>query len=314
MMLDDIAIFVQIVRSGSLSMASQRLGVPANTLGRRLANLEQLLGTPLLFRSTRALRCTPAGERLYNQSFKSVDSLRTTIEALRHMDGQPYGKARIQVSSSFFEHSENNFLQVFFNKYPGIELELIVSDAEPNLTEDGIDLLLRVGKPKKSSYVVRKLCDVTLGLYASEEYLAKHGLPQTIDDLVGHEYVQFLGQTLNNTLTLKRFDEFYNVPIRGRFSSDSMLGLINAVSQGLGIALLNNMIVQFKRRALVHVLPEYFFPTDGFYAVYPNQKSLSTAARTFLDYVIDKTANCRTHNLNELPSLIGSITIHAPPP
>ncbi|WP_367399655.1 LysR family transcriptional regulator [Pseudomonas sp. GGS8] len=53
----------------------------ANTLGRRLANLEQLLGTPLLFRSTRALRCTPAGEQLYNQSVKSVDTLRATIES-----------------------------------------------------------------------------------------------------------------------------------------------------------------------------------------------------------------------------------------
>ncbi|WP_260955744.1 LysR substrate-binding domain-containing protein [Pseudomonas citri] len=291
-MLNDIAIFVQIVRSGNLSIASKKLGVPANTLSRRLANLEQLLGTPLLFRSTRALRCTPAGEQLYNQSFKSVDTLLTSIESLRHMEGQPSGKARVQVSSSFFEHSEYDFLQNFFNKYPDIELELIVADVEPNLTEDGIDLLLRVGKPKKSSYVMRKLCDVTLGLYASEEYLIEHGTPQSIDDLIGHEHIQFLGQTLNNTLTLKRFDEFFSVPIRGRFSSNSMLGLINAATQGLGIALLNNVMIQFKRRELIHVLPEYFLPTDGYYAVFPNQKSLSPAARTFLDYVIDKTANC----------------------
>jgi DNA-binding transcriptional LysR family regulator len=270
-MFDDIAVFVQIVRSGSISKASIRLGVPANTLSRRLANLEQHLGTALLFRSTRALHWTPAGEQLYSQSSKHVDMLRATIESLRHMEGQPYGKARIQVSTSFFEHSENNFLQVFFKKFPGIELDLIISDAEPNLTEEGIDLLLRVGKPKKNSYVVRKLCDVSLGLYASKEYLAEHGVPQSIADLLGHEHVRFLGQTFNNALVLKRLDEFYNVPIRGRFSSDSMLGLINAATQGLGVALLNNRIVQVKKRALVHVLPEYFLPTEGFYAVYSNQ-------------------------------------------
>lgn len=292
-MLDDIAIFVQIVRSGSLSMASKKLEVPANTLGRRLASLEQLLGTPLIFRSTRALRCTPAGERLYNQCFKSVDTLGATIESLRHMEGQPRGKARIQVSTSFFEHSRNNFLQIFFNKYPDIELELIVADVESNLTEDGIDLLLRVGKPKKSSYVIRKLCDVTLGLYASEKYLAEHGTPKTIEDLTDHEHIKFLGQTLDDTLTLKRFDEFYNVPIHGKLSSNSMLGLVNAATQGLGIAPLNNVMAQFNRRDFVRVLPEYFLPTDGFYAVYSNQKSLSTATRTFLDYVIDQTRDCR---------------------
>ncbi|MCP1446044.1 LysR family transcriptional regulator AphB [Pseudomonas sp. GGS8] len=278
-------------------MASKKLGVPANTLGRRLANLEQLLGTPLLFRSTRALRCTPSGEQLYNQSVKSVDTLRATIESLRHLEGQPYGKARVQVSTSFFEHSTSNFLQIFFNQYPHIDLELILADVEPDLTAAGIDLLLRVGKPKKNSYVTHKLCDVTLGLYASREYLSEHGLPETIDDLMRHEHLHFLGQTPNNTLTLKRLDEFYNVPVSGRFSSDSILGLINAATQGLGIALLNNMMVQFNRRALVHVLPEYFLPTDGFYAVYPHQKSLSAATRTFLDYVINSTKHC-TQQIN----------------
>ncbi|WP_106803833.1 LysR family transcriptional regulator [Pseudomonas sp. S5D5] len=292
-MLDDVAIFVQIVRSGSLSLASKRLDIPANTLGRRLASLEQAMGTPLLFRSTRALRCTPAGDVLYQQSSANIDALNATIESIKHMDGEPRGTVRVHVSTSFFEYSETNFLQVFLDKYPDIELELIVSDIEPNLTEDGIDLLLRVGKPKKSSYVTHKLRDVTLGLYASAHYLARQGTPQTLNDLAGHEHLQYLGKTHENLLTLKRQDQTYSLPVRGRFSSDSMLGLINAAHQGLGIALLNNVMTQFEQKELVHVLPEYYLPTEGFYAVYPNEKSLSKAALAVLNHMIDKAAICR---------------------
>lgn len=274
-------------------MASKKLDMPANTLGRRLASLEQLMGTPLLFRSTRALRCTTAGEQLYQQSCRSIDALNTTIESIKYMDGEPRGKARVHVTTSFFEYSETNFLKVFFDKHPGVELELIVSDIEPNLTEDGIDLLLRVGKPKKTSYVARKLRDVTLGLYASEHYLAKHGTPHTLDDLADHEHLQFLGKAHENLLTLKCLDETHSVPVRGRFSSDSMLGLINAAHQGLGIALLHNVTTPFDHKKLVHILPQYYLPTEGFYAVYPNQKSLSAAALAVLNHMMDKASICR---------------------
>lgn len=292
-MLDDVAIFVQIVRSGSLALASKKLDMPANTLGRRLASLEQMMGTPLLFRSTRALRCTAAGERLYQHSCTNIDALHAAIDAIKHRGSEPRGKVRVHVSTSFFEYSETNFLQVFLDKYAAIELELMVSDIEPNLTEEGIDLLLRVGKPNKSSYVIHKLRDVTLGLYASAHYLAKHGTPHTLDDLMGHEHLQYLGKTHENLLTLMRGDETHSVPIRGRFSSDSMLGLINAAHQGLGIALLNNVTTPFEKKDLVHVLPEYYLPTEGFYAVYPNRKSLSTAALAVLDHLIDKAGICR---------------------
>lgn len=292
-MLDDVAIFVQIVRSGSLSLASKKLDVPANTLGRRLASLEQSMGTPLLFRSTRALRCTAAGERLYQHSCTSIDALQVTVESIKNRGDEPRGKARIHVSTSFFEYGETNFLPAFFDKYPGIELELIVSDVEPNLTNDGIDLLLRVGHSKKSTNVVHKLRDVTLGLYASAHYLAAHGTPQTLDELANHEHLQFLGKTNNNLLTLMRQDKTFTLAVRGRFSSDSMLGLINAAHQGLGIALLNNVTTPFERKELVHILPEYYLPTEGFYAVYPHQKSLSAAAQAVLNHMIDKADICR---------------------
>ncbi|MGY2290565.1 LysR family transcriptional regulator [Pseudomonas sp. SDO528_S397] len=292
-MLDDLAIFVQIVRSGSFSLASKKLDMPANTLSRRLASLEQLMGTPLLLRSTRALRCTAAGELLYQHSCASIDALHATVASIQQLDGEPRGKARVHVSTSFFEYSDTHFLQVFLDKYPALELELIVSDIEPNLTEQGIDLSLRVGQPKKSSAVVHKLRDVTLGLYASTQYLEKHGTPLTLADLTTHEHLQYLGKTHENRLTLQRQGQTYNVPVRGRFSSDSMLGLINAAHQGLGIALLNNVMTRFEQKDLVRVLPEYYLPTDGFYAVYPNQKSLSTAARAVLNHMIDKADICR---------------------
>jgi DNA-binding transcriptional LysR family regulator len=108
-MLDDVAIFIQIARNGSLSMASKKLDMPANTLGRSLACLEQLMDTPLLFRSTQALHCTAAGEFLYRQSYSSIDSLHATIEPIKHMGDEPRGKARVHVSTSFLSTPKPTF-------------------------------------------------------------------------------------------------------------------------------------------------------------------------------------------------------------
>lgn len=290
-MLDDIAIFVQIVRSGNLSTASKKLGIPPNTISRRLVSLEKLLGTPLLFRSTRAVRCTPAGDRLYNQTMKSVDILRTTIDSLKQVQGQPFGKTRIQVSTDFFEHPDNFLLNSFFKKFPNIELELIISDEESNLVEEGIDLLLLIGKPKKSNYAIQRLCDVTLGLYASREYLDQRGKPTSIEELKPHSFVKHFNSNQKDNLTLEKSDKTYVIPIKGVISSSSMLGLINATTQGLGISLLHNSIGSNKKN-LVRLLPEYSLSTDGLYAIHQHQKSLSTAALTFLEYIIEKTEEC----------------------
>ncbi|MEE9928440.1 LysR family transcriptional regulator [Microvirgula aerodenitrificans] len=292
LMLNDIALFVQIVRAGNFSRASKQLGMPANTLSRRLSGLESRLGTSLFLRSTRSLFCTPDGERLYKWSSTNIDSLSAAIESIQSASHGVGGKVRIQVPTGFFECPTNNFFFELLKSYPELELEVLVSDHEPDLDQENINLLLMVGRPRRTNYVIRKLCSMPLGFYASSDYLSAHGTPHRPDDLKNHQCIHRSDDTSINIL-LPNGEICLPVQINTRFSTNSTSGLISAAEQGFGIALISEHCVNLAIRKVIRILPQYLARGDGLYAAYSNHKTLSAGARAILDYAI---ARMETHN------------------
>ena len=284
-MLNDISLFVQIVRSGSLSKASKKLSVPANTLSRRLINLERQLGTSLILRSTQALRCTADGERLFEQCSSCIDNLNSTISSLQSAIVGVVGKVKVQVPSAFFDCSINNFFYTLLALHPGLEIEVLVSDKEPDLIQDGIDLLLHFGELKKSSYIARKLCRSTLGIYASAEYLYRNGTPGCPDDLSAHTCIHY---TSEDFVVINRRDggDRHSVAVNKRFLSKSIPALVNAAEQGLGLVFINTICALTKSDSLVRVLPDYVSEGESLFAAYSNRHALSNCARVVMDYAV----------------------------
>jgi len=288
-MLNDISLFVQIVRSGSLSKASKKLSIPANTLSRRLISLERQLGTSLILRSTQSLRCTADGERLFEQCSSSIDSLNFSIDLLQSAIIGVVGKVRVQVPSGFFECPNNDFFYKLLAIHQKLEVEIVVSDEEPDLVKDGIDLLLYFGELKRGTYIVRKLCNSTLGFYASADYLSRNGVPARPDDLRLHTCMH---HTLKNFLSINRLDgsDINVIEMRARFFSKSIPVLINAAEQGVGIALINTACASVKGSSLVRVLPDYVSIGEPLIAAYSNHHALSNCARVVMDYLVVRTA------------------------
>ncbi len=284
-MLNDVALFVQIVRAGSFSQASQRLGIPASTLSRRVSALERQLGGPLLMRSTRTLSCTPAGELLYKLSSSNIDNFLVAIETMLSVGNEISGKVRIQVPVGFFECWSNGFFAEVLDFYPKLELQVFVSDHEPDLDKENIDLLLMMGGPKRKHCVAQKLCALRLGFYASEEYLRIQGTPAIPEDLRDHQCINRTGEKFANIM-LPHSEIFLPVQISSRFSTNSMTGLINAAEQGLGIALINEHCVNLDFRKIVRVLPQYLAYGESLYAVHSNHKMLSAREKAVLDYTV----------------------------
>ncbi|MDZ4017399.1 LysR substrate-binding domain-containing protein [Pseudomonas sichuanensis] len=288
-MLNDISLFVQIVRSGILSKASKKLSIPANTLSRRLISLERQLGTSLILRSTQSLRCTADGERLFEQCCTSIDNLNLSIDSLQSAIIGIAGKVRIQVPSGFLDCPSNDFFYKLLAIHQKLEVEVVVSDEEPDLVKDGIDLLLYFGELKRGTYIVRKLCSSTLGLYASAEYLSRNGIPEHPGDLRAHTCMH---HTLKNALSINRLDgsDLNVIEMRTRFFSKSIPALISAAEQGVGIALINTACASVEGSCLVRVLPEYVSIGEPLIAAYSNHHALSNCARVVMDYLVSRTA------------------------
>ena len=286
-MLNDVALFVEIVRSGSLSKASKKLSVPANTLSRRLINLEKRLGTSLILRSTQALRCTADGERLFESCSAHIDILNLKINSLQSALNDVSGKVRVQVPSGFFNYPKNDFLCKLLEVHSELEIEIIVSDEEKNLIEEGIDLMFHFGEPRKGSYIIRRLSGSELGLYASPSYLAENGLPERPEEMELHDCFH---STAENSVEIKRRDgsDAKEITLCKRLKTRSIPALINAAEHGVGIVLMNTSCM-INNNSLTRVLPEFIVEGEPLFAAYSNHHALSACARVVMDYAFQRS-------------------------
>ncbi len=140
--LNDIGLFVQVVRFGSFAEAGRRLGIPANTVSRRIQELEEQLGARLMQRSTRKLKLTDAGHELYGNSAAAVDGLQQAGEDLIAGARIPRGLIRVAMPADFFDFYKMEWVAEFLASHPQVRIEFVLSDATVDLIEEGIDVAL----------------------------------------------------------------------------------------------------------------------------------------------------------------------------
>lgn len=291
--LNDIALFVQVVRSGSFAEAARRLGVPSNTVSRRVQGLEEHLGTRLLQRSTRKLTLTSAGEEFNARCADAVAGLFEAGQELSSGSQEPSGLVRVAAPADFLDMFVMEWVAEFLTTYPRVRLALVLSDSMTDLIEDRIDVAFRGGLLEDSEYVGRQvLCAGNDGLVASPGYLAARGAPNTLQDLLEHDCVT-IAQLSSAPVTwrLARADGVDEVvQVAARFSGNTAQALRKAALAGLGIALLPRAILMKDLQAgsLVPVLPEYQRPGHGLNVLYPSRRHLPLAVSAFIDLVVEK--------------------------
>ena len=175
--LNDLALFVQVVRAGSFSEAARRLRMPANTLSRRIDQFEGHIGTRLLHRSTRKLAPSTEGLALFERYAPALDRI-FEIER-QHADGQePAGTVRVAAMAGLFEVIKLEWLAEFYARYPRISIDFLLDDTPSDLIAERIDLALRIGIETGGSFRVRRIAPGTMILAASPAYLERRGTPR----------------------------------------------------------------------------------------------------------------------------------------
>ncbi|MBD9666105.1 DNA-binding transcriptional LysR family regulator [Variovorax beijingensis] len=290
--LNDIAMFVQVVRHGSFAGAARRLGLPPNTVSRRVQQLEAQLGTRLMQRSTRKLTLTSAGQAFHERCAGAVDGLVEAGQELITGSQQPSGLVRVAATADFFDFFPMEWVADFLAAHPLVRIDFVLSDARADLIAEQIDIAFRGGALPDSGYVGRQLLGArTDGMVASPAYIAARGAPATLQDLADHDCVTSphpSGRTLWRLAGPGGAEE--EVQVAGRFSGNTAQALRKAALAGLGVALLPPTMARLDLEAgrLVPVLPQYQRTGQGLSVLYPSRKHLPLAVSAFIGMVKEK--------------------------
>ena len=284
---NDLLIFARVAELGSFSRAAERLGLPKSTVSRRLAALEQRMGERLLLRTTRRQTLTEFGLQLLEHARQVVAELDAVGVLREQRQAAPSGRLRVSMPGDFANMVLVESLAAFMALHPAITLELDLSPRRVDLLGEGFDVAVRMGELADDALLVAsKLAVFTHGLYASPDYLAAHGDPQTPDDLAGHVAVRLLrGNGEPAGWTLMQGEQRWTGVPAGRVSANSPEMLIRLASAGAGIAAVPDhyAVADVRAGALRRVLLAWDMPTSTAWAVYPGRKLMPAKTRAFVD-------------------------------
>ncbi|MBD8163515.1 LysR family transcriptional regulator [Erwinia persicina] len=286
--LNDVAIFVHIVETGSFAGAARRLGMPPNTLSRRIKQLEASLSVRLFHRSTRKLTLTGAGQRLYEHSAQKISELNAISTQLVAENQAPAGRVKVAAPADFFDLFLMEWVADFLALYPGVHLDFVLSDTHADVIGEGIDVAFRGGHLKDSSLVARKISTGRRLLAASQSYLNTSGVPEDIHALQQHACITHCHASARTVWHLMGPEGGVQVDVSGRFSANTAQAQLKAAQNGLGICFLPESLLydSIRRQQLIAVLPDYGQMNNDLSIVYPSRHHIPLAVATFVEHTV----------------------------
>ncbi|MCO8163715.1 LysR family transcriptional regulator [Pseudomonas sp. 21LCFQ010] len=286
--LNDMALFVEVVKARSFTRAAQTLGIPNSTLSRRISELEKAIGLRLLHRTTRKIEPTEAGQVYFERCKRIVEEARLAHEQLGEMLARPSGLLRASLPVDFATVYLAPLIAQFARLYPGISFDFDLSPRQVDLISDPVDLVIRMGEPPNSNLIARKLASIGRGLYASARYLEVFGEPEHPAELVNHECLRMHG-TGSDRWALTRDAESVDIHVGGRFELNSVGMLRRLASLDLGIAVLPEGIVaqDLADGRLRRVLSQWQASPVSVYAL-TETRLLPAKTQRFIEFLRDK--------------------------
>ncbi|WP_382163491.1 LysR family transcriptional regulator [Hydrogenophaga sp. ANAO-22] len=268
-----MALFAEIVDSGSLSAAARRLGSTPSAVSQQLRLLEEALGLVLLHRSTRRLTLTEAGERYYPACAAMVAQARSADQALERLRDEPEGELRLAAPIGFGELLASALEPL--RRHPRLRLHLLLDDTPIDLIGERVDLALRVGRFTDSSLVARRLGELQRQLCAAPRYLAERGWPRHPGELAGHDWLGLPPRgTAVDTLSFQGPQgEREEVRVEARLLASQVTALqaMALAGWGLYVGMADDVRQALAEGRLAPVLPDWRLEPAAVFAVTPRR-------------------------------------------
>ena len=257
-LLNDMAVFVEVVKARSFRRAAETIGMPNSTLSRRISGLEKAIGLRLLHRTTRRIELTEAGQVYFERCKRIVDEARLAHEQLGEMLAQPSGVLRVSLPVDFATTFLAPQMAEFSRLYPAISFEFDLTPRRVDLVAEPFDVAIRMGELPDSQLIARQLARLPRYLYASPRYLDLSVEPSQPADLARHECLRMSAAEATQW-TLHTAGQTVEVPVGGRFLLNSIGMIRRLATLDLGIAMLAEEIVaeDLAEGRLRRVLPQW---------------------------------------------------------
>ena len=286
--LNDIAVFVRVVDSGSFTAAAERLGISKSVVSKYVTRLEDRLGARLLNRTTRRLSLTEAGRVFYERSRKGLADIEDAQAEVSRLQGEPRGTLRLNAPMSFGILHVAPALPEFLNLHPDVTVDMNLDDRIVDMIEEGFDVSVRISELPDSSLVARRLGPCRHAIVAAPAYLERCGTPRTPEELRNHNIITYRYQeSALEWHFLTPGNKPISVAVSGSLMMNNSLAVREALLEGVGITRTPTFVVgkDIQEGRLIPVLREYQILEVTIFLVYPQRRHLSPKVRAFVDFM-----------------------------
>jgi DNA-binding transcriptional LysR family regulator len=290
--LTSLTAFVRVVDSGGFSAAGRRLNMSTTMVSNHVQSLEDRLGARLLNRTTRKVSLTEIGKAYYDRCTQILADLEQADESAGASQSIPRGTLRIYTATHIVQFVAPVVAE-FLSRYPEVKVDLTIGERAVDMIDEAYDVAIRLTPPPDSSLIVRSLATWRHVLCCSHGYLETHPRPQQLSDLAQHNCMRHALYPYGDEW---HFTDRKGTPamvrVSGNLITNSGDTLRVAALQGAGISLAAGFLVHDDLEAgrLVRLLPEYRTVDFSMNAVYPHRHHLSAKVRTFIDLLVQHSA------------------------
>lgn len=285
----ELRAFIEVVEHGNFSRAATYLGLAPSTLSQTIRSLEERFGVRLLQRTTRSLSLTEAGEHLLARIRPAFEELHAAVESINDFRDAPMGTLRLSVSFIPAQMILAPMLKDFLTAYPAINLDIDVDNANIDIVKGRFDAGIRYGRLIAQDMVMVKASTPSrIIAVASPEYLAKHGMPKTPQDLQSHACIRYrLGDQQLLIWSFEKSKKKIEVAVSGPLIVNNIDLMVKATCDGIGISYMAEtyMSQDIAQGRLIPMLTDWSPTYDSWYLYYASRKHLSAPLKAFIQFL-----------------------------
>jgi len=284
-----VGVFLEVVKHESFAGAARALGLTGPAISKQVQSLEDQLGVKLLSRTTRHVALTEEGAIYFDKARKALEDLNEAEQQIQELKACPTGKLKVNAPMSFGTQFLTRPIAAFAEQYPEVELEIEFIDHWADVVVERIDVVIRIGALEDSTLIARKLAPCPIILCAGEKLIAKYGLPESVEQLSDYPGIIYNKHGQKEEWRYRDSNDVIGTQTLNRnFAANTAEMQLEACLHGLGVALLPvfSADAYLKSDELVALFPGYpTYPELGIYAMYPQNRYLSTRTRLFVDWL-----------------------------
>ncbi|OCQ53254.1 HTH-type transcriptional regulator DmlR [Photorhabdus australis subsp. thailandensis] len=295
-LMSEMAVFVKVVDAGSFTSAARQLGATPSAVSRSITRLEKALGVSLLQRTTRKVKLCESKREIYEKCCEMFNAAQAVMNTSASASEIPQGLIRISIPKAVGHFIIHPHIPEFLNRYPKVDVQLLLEDRIIDLIDDQIDLAIRITDWPPSGLMGRRLMNINHMICATPEYLKMHGTPIRPNDLKNHNCI-YLGEDQNDSLwRFHKNNKIEKIKVYGRYSANHTEVRLDAILRNIGIGSLPYFIARhsLEEGRIVQVLSDWTFKTNycgDAWILYTPTRFLPAKIRVFIEYLTNKFNN-----------------------